>query len=267
MLQIFSWNCRGFPWNKGPKLSWISNDVDIILLVETWEHEESKVPNIDGFTLWSTSNKQSSHRGIGGIACYIKKNISPYVRLYKSDPYNQFSWIEIRDINNKKSYIAICYFPPINSNFYKKKNLDKTNPYNGLENDISSLRNDGNILLIGEFNARTSNNQAIILRNHFNPNPLWLDEDPTLASRYKRSSEDLRENLFGSKLVKLCSAQDLIICNGLKKWPNSSKMTYIHGLGSSVVDYVISDLPLYNEIINFDLLNDHKLTLIIGLYL
>jgi exonuclease III len=181
MLRILSWNCRGFPWNKGPKLSWISNDVDIILLVETWEHEESKVPNIDGFTLWSTWNKRSSRRGIGGIACYIKKNISPHARIYKNDPYNQYSWIEITDINNKKTYIAICYFPPINSNFYKKKNLDKNSPYNGLENDISSLRNEGNILLIGDFNARTSSNQAIILSNHSNPNPLWLDEDPTLA--------------------------------------------------------------------------------------
>ena len=35
-------------------------------------------------------------------------------------------------------------------------------------------------------------------------------------------------------------------------------MTCIHGLGSSVVDYVISDLPLYNEIINFDILDDHE---------
>ena len=34
-------------------------------------------------------------------------------------------------------------------------------------------------------------------------------------------------------------------------------MTCIHGLGSSVVDYGISDIPLYNEIINFDILNDH----------
>ena len=43
--------------NKGPKLSWISNEVDIILLVETWEHQESKVPNIDGFmSIW---NKRS----------------------------------------------------------------------------------------------------------------------------------------------------------------------------------------------------------------
>ena len=35
-------------------------------------------------------------------------------------------------------------------------------------------------------------------------------------------------------------------------------MTNINGLGSSVVDYVISDLPLYNEMINFDILNDHE---------
>ena len=35
-------------------------------------------------------------------------------------------------------------------------------------------------------------------------------------------------------------------------------MTCIHGLGSNMVDYVISDLPLYNEIINFDILNNHE---------
>lgn len=34
-------------------------------------------------------------------------------------------------------------------------------------------------------------------------------------------------------------------------------MTCIHGLGSSVVDYVISNLPLYNKITNFDILNNH----------
>ena len=112
MLWILSQNYQGFPWSKGPKLSWISNDVDIIFLVETWEHKESKVPNIDGFKLCSTLNKQSSHRDIGGIACNNKKNISPDARIYKNDPYNQYSWIEITKIYDKNTYIAICYFPP-----------------------------------------------------------------------------------------------------------------------------------------------------------
>ena len=95
---------------------------------------------------------------------------------------------------------------------------------------------------MGDFNARTSSNQAIHLSNHSNPNPLWLDEDITLAESYKRRSEDLGDNLFGPELAKLCSAEDLIICNGLKKWPNSTEMAYIHGLGSILVDYVIFDL-------------------------
>ena len=63
-------------------------------------------------------------------------------------------------------------FFPITSNFYKKTNIDKNFPYNGLENDISSPRNEGNIILIDEFNARTLSNQVILLRNYSNPNPL-----------------------------------------------------------------------------------------------
>jgi hypothetical protein len=35
-------------------------------------------------------------------------------------------------------------------------------------------------------------------------------------------------------------------------------MTCIHGLDSSVVDYVISDIPISNQIVTFDLLNDHQ---------
>lgn len=84
-------------------------------------------------------------------------------------------WIEIIDINGKKPYIAICHFAPINFNFYKKITLDKNSPYNGLENDISSIENEGNMLLMGDCNAWTSINQSILLTNYSNPNPLWLD--------------------------------------------------------------------------------------------
>jgi len=58
------------------------------------------------------------------------------------------------------------------------------------------------------------------------------------------------------------------------KSPKSNKMTCIHGLGSSVVDYVIFDIPISNQIINFDLLNYHEhdsdhrhLTLILNFFM
>lgn len=51
--------------------------------------------------------------------------------------------METTNINTNRIFIAICYFAPTNSRFYKKNNLDKTCPYNGLEHDISSLINEG----------------------------------------------------------------------------------------------------------------------------
>jgi hypothetical protein len=216
------WNCRGFSWRKGPMVSWIPSDIDIIYLVETWESEESKVHNIEGFVLWSVWNKKSHPRGIRGIACYIRKSNSPHIQLHKIDPLNQYIWIGISDANAKNMYIAICYFAPINSTFYMKNNPDNNCPYNNLEQDIYSLKNKGNILLLGEFNVRIATKQATLLSIDSNHNPLWLDEDLVLSNSYKRSSKDLIENLLGTELVKLCSSQDLIICNGVMKWPNSS---------------------------------------------
>ena len=111
---------------------------------------------------------------------------------------------------------------------------------------------------MGDFNARSSSNQAILLSNYSGPNPLWLEEDLELDNRYKRSYKYLGENLLSSELVKFCSAQDLIVCNGLTKEPNSSHMTCIHGIGCGVVDYVISDILIYNKLIDFNIFNDHE---------
>jgi hypothetical protein len=130
--------------------------------------------------------------------------------------------------------------------FYKKNNLDNNCAYNNLEQDIYSFKNEANIILLGDFNIRTTTKQATLLITDSNHNPLWIYEDLVLSNSYKRSFEDLIENLFGTELVKLCSSQDLIICNGVMNWPNSNKMMCIHGLGSSVVDYVIYDIPVSN---------------------
>jgi hypothetical protein len=35
-------------------------------------------------------------------------------------------------------------------------------------------------------------------------------------------------------------------------------MTCIHGLGIGFMDDVISNIPIYNQILNFELLNDHE---------
>jgi hypothetical protein len=166
-------------------------------------------------------------------------------------------------LHSNIAYIPEFTLETIVHNYYldcfdKKNNLDNNCRYNNLEQDIYSLKNEGNILMLGDFNARTATKQATLLSTNSNHNPLWLDEYLVLSNSYKRISEDLIENLFGTELVKLCSSQDLIICNGVMKWPNSNQMTCIYGLGSSVIDYVIYDIPVSKQISTFDLLNDHE---------
>jgi hypothetical protein len=92
-------------------------------------------------------------------------------------------WMEISDINAKNIYITIFYLAPINFTFYKKNNLDKNFPYNGLEHDIYSMINEGSMLFLGDFNVRITTNQGIILSNDSNPNILWLDEDLFFTNR------------------------------------------------------------------------------------
>ena len=89
--SILSWNYCVFPWSKGHMLSSILSEIDIILLIEILEHEESKVPNVKGFVLWLVLNKRSYHIGIKGIVYYTKRNIFPHIGLHKNDPFNQYT--------------------------------------------------------------------------------------------------------------------------------------------------------------------------------
>ena len=46
-LRILSWNCCFFSQRKGPMLSWIPIEIDIIFIFATWQLEESYVPNME----------------------------------------------------------------------------------------------------------------------------------------------------------------------------------------------------------------------------
>lgn len=97
-----------------------------------------------------------------------------------------------------------------------------------------------------------------MLSNNSNPGRLWLNKNGNLANRLKRNSEDIIKSLFGIELLKLCSSHDLIICNGINKWPLSSQITCFHGLGSSIMDYVIFDTHVLNRITNFEQLTRYE---------
>ena len=101
-------------------------------------------------------------------------------------------------------------FCPSSLKTYKNKELDSKDPYAALKQDIVAYYQQGEVLLVGDFNARTTNQQASILYCKEDHNPIWLTQEKN--PQWVRCSEDDKvSNHFGEELLILCGAFNLII--------------------------------------------------------
>ncbi|KAH9307610.1 hypothetical protein KI387_035521, partial [Taxus chinensis] len=164
-MHIVSWNCRGYPWRRGPGLGPIVEGKDIIILMETHEHEGCKVPKFEGYkkiSVWNEGNETG--KGHGGITVLIKEIWLETVKVEKEDPNKQYIWLKIT-YGKTTIRVAACYFTPKGSKTYKRRKLDSEDPYASIKKDIYVFSTSGEIILLGDFNARTANNQSLQLSN------------------------------------------------------------------------------------------------------
>jgi hypothetical protein len=88
-LKIVYWNCRGYPWRRGPRLGPIVEGRDIICPVETHEHAGYKSPTFEGYTKFTIWNEVAGNgKGYGGILVLIKEAWGRNIQLEKMDPNN-----------------------------------------------------------------------------------------------------------------------------------------------------------------------------------
>jgi exonuclease III len=171
-------------------------------------------------------------KGHGGIMVLVRKKKGRFIQLEREDSNKQFIWFKISE-NGNTIRIAACYFPPQVSKTYKSRGFDHKYPFCSLKKRYCS-----EVLIVGDFNARTTSEQANIFCCKKDCNLIWLTEEGN--HQWTRVSEDNKScNRFGEKLLTLCGAFDLVICNGLARWANSSNFTSNTYNGASVVDYAI----------------------------
>jgi exonuclease III len=95
-LRLVCWNCRGYPWRRGPGLGPIEEDRDIICLIETHEHEGCKTPLFEGYWKIAVWNKTAGNgKGHGGIMVLVREKEGRFIQLEKEDPNKQFVWLKI----------------------------------------------------------------------------------------------------------------------------------------------------------------------------
>jgi len=218
---------------------------DLVCLTET--HTTKAVLDISlfsSFHLYISDAKKLSHHGrmSGGVIVMVKKHLVVNVQLVKSEIDNTIVLNLGKSLfNSTKDVLLICaYLPPCDSKYWQSTHhgygvelLDKCIL------DLSGEYEDFHLIICGDLNARTASD------NHTYSS---VDDDCFTQNEtdFPRTSHDKEINLFGEDLLEFCSIHDCMILNGLNETDFDGSFTFVGNSGSSVVDYFIVSVELYN---------------------
>ena len=105
-----------------------------------------------------------------------------------------------------------------------------------IHEEITAFSALGNIMMTGDFNARTGVLIDYIAQGTMSYIP--LPPDYTLDKFYPRLSQDEQVNNYGKELINLCIASKLRIVNG--RLNSDGGFTCFTPRGNSEVDYIIA---------------------------
>lgn len=149
------------------------------------------------------------------------------------------------------------YDPPAGSTYTVRQHYD---PLEKIEEDIIKFSKCGNVLLMGDFNARTSNSPDALNGDSDIVIPLYNDD--TIPNR---KSLDKTLDTRGKHLLELCIQSQLRILNGRCLGDTLGNFTCHNYNGSSVVDYSVISEDLYKDVVYFKVekfkgtLSDHSM--------
>ena len=260
-LSVQCWNINGIFTNiNGFKYSKLDNPLfdeivqkhDIFGLIET-HHTDDDIDRLQvmGYKCFQACRKKLKFgRKHGGLAVYVRNMLLPGVSLVATTgsetvqiKLDRFSFSLDRDL-----VISFSYCSPANSSYTQRTQVDS---FDSLEEKLSCLGQDVDMLLLGDFNARTGRGRDYI-RNEDNTHmPGVYDYQVDNTACYTRGNMDLVTNNFGERLLSLCKSVPLRICNGRKLGDILGNYTCYTWNGKSTVDYCMVTPRLYHQIQHF----------------
>ena len=249
-FSVSSWNIQGICSSvfglKSTNPDFLKNirNVDIMILNETWNQNQnqSNCPN-DYIELIIPSVKHKhikNGRDSGGLLIWYKGEYKDYISPVKKG--TNHIWIKIHSNileNNRDVYLCAIYVPPSNSPYFAEEVFEE------LQKEISFYQSLGSILICGDLNARTGREPDFINyegnKHIFKCPPLYQT-----CINTQRQSYDNTVNKTGKQVLQMCKGLGLYIVNGRIRGDSLGRLTQCSVLGSSVVDYAITDVePQY----------------------
>ena len=276
-LNIVTWNINGLSQDKlGDNiLGSMLKRYDIIMLSETWSSDQDDF-FLDGYFYYNyprSYKHPASKRMSGGLGFFIRRELKDGVDIW-SYTDDVIAWVILKkDFFGFQSdvYVANVYIVPEGSTYLMHDG------YNVLYDHVVKVPNNCEILLCGDYNARTG-----ILPDfdtHFMGSNGDLDQllpydclesyplreqmqGSGVSNRFSRDKATV--NNHGLRLINLCKTAGILIFNGrIGKDKGIGDFTRDDTTGSSVVDYVLGTPKLFSVVCNFDILgkvpeSDHR---------
>lgn len=222
---------------------------DVLLLTETWAESPDDTPALEGYERIAVTRPwkhSGAGRASGGLVCYVKRHLSKYITQWKASADASLLWLKFDKALGLSQHLFVClaYVWPEKSTHYNHPQA--TQPFDTLSEDIAEIYSlGGEVLLTGDFNARTGTREDFInteLLESIQPGMPKFNEQP--ANLMPRCSADGIHNKFGLNLLQLCHDTDLLILNGRTRGDECGKFTCHTVAGQSVVDYFIAGAGL-----------------------
>ena len=236
------------------------------MLNETWLRPNSPYNlNMKDYLLHiinRPSTNKKAKRGSGGLICYHRKEITDGIEFINSPEHTDRLWVKLDKCFfgfQKDIYICSVYVTPESSTH----NSSRDNVWHLLQTEIADLSTKGDIMLTGDFNARTGTQRDYVYHDssvaeHYIP----LPPDYQTDKEKMRASQDVVINNYGRELLDLCISSRLRIVNGRHDQDSLGGFTCFTPRGNSVVDYSIVSPELMPSIARFNIdalspLSDH----------
>ena len=246
-LNICSWNVGGLlseHYNKTTDKDFLAefNNFDIVLLTETHVGYEHKIHFVDFNYYPFCRHKSRNNRYFGGLGILIRKGIKKGIKIL-NDGTSEYQWIKLcKDFFNFKRdiYLCIIYYAPKNNTDILEL-LEK--------NILEKYKNLGDIILTGDFNARTGSEDDHIAGDSNLHIPVNHNNYNVDLAIEQRVSQDNTVDQRGKDLLEFCICNQIRILNGRCFGDSSGNFTCIKPNGCSVVDYVLVSQNLFHDIL------------------
>lgn len=260
-IKIGCWNIQGIVSNDADKtrdplfLKEIEG-FDIIGLTETHtvegQHDNIKIEGYHTICFHRPKHFKAKH-GSGGITILVKHTLRSGVKMYPSKN-KDYVWLKLGKSYfnlNQDIHLCVAYIPPQDSTYSKRLNQ---NLLDQVETDIYNYKKEGEVILMGDLNARVGTSQDFIKNDSDNHIP--LDNNYTLDTPQKpRTSCDKTLDNRGKHLLEICIGAQLRMLNGRKLGDTVGYHTCHQYNGSSVVDYALCSESLLMKIPYFKVHN------------